>query len=997
MKRLERNIVKQLAIYITALIVLCVPSLASAADSNKLWDWNFSEGQGSTLRDASAGTPSGNSSGMVARADGEYRWVGAPQGHAMEFNGITGRLQIESEGYFQIAGDEGMTLHTVVRVVKSGETQLIVYAAPTLELELRGENGVVSFNLIGQDGGSARCLGKTPISDGRWHDVMAIRDPQTRTLRLYVDGVLENEVEDGTAGQLLAIPRGAMLGGKPGDREMLGGAIAKVAMTRGVTHISPRSAAVDEKETRSWTLANDQVEIEFVDRNGTLAIDSLIDRNTNTQFIEKSVLAPNNLWQVSLRSARWPAILDETQGELKATQTKTGIVFTWSKLPLGDGEATVTMSVELPAGSVMSTWKLDVDHDSDEFGVWTAHSPRISNLRQLDEDPMKNFVAIPGGNGGGAGEGQLFENPWETMHPIIRTYPCYYQSMQFNAWYGPDAGLYLGTHDGDMHLKGFLIKPAATQDDTPVMTYEVIHYPPDSGVEGTTFHQSYPAVVGVFQGDWYDASRIYREWAVDQVWCRLGPAYQRTDISPWLMEGAWWTVFSMDRTDDHRPALRRKAREMPLDEMYRQARNLDIESNIKRVERAYDYFGFPMVLWCNEWWDGGGDISPPRYVPMRGLTEFLTELRSRVPDAHLSGHMQAKRFSVQLLEYTDEVKATIEKTADGNMAIEPMDAMDKGDQIAYPCWTTEFWQEDWRKRTDRIASYGLDGFHMDELGSHTDFTVQCFNRDHGHPVGGGTMYADTRRNMVTIIRDEARKHQPGFALHHEVLSEIYIDVADAAEVCTSPNNRNIPMWEAVYHDYYFVMGRRIIEWMDRNTYPIGARDGDELFDEFASSYAQTFIWGNQPSWTRIDILDYAPRVAAFIKKTMNARYRTLDYLNFGDMMRPLVVTTPLEKVTRIWRLNDTPEHTLPVVLNSVWKAPDGSLGIVLFNITDQPQTIDYRSDLAECGLKGDRFTITRIDGEQPQPMGTSTGTMLERSDTIEPYNVMILKIESEVE
>ena len=969
---------------IIASLLFCAHASAWAAPQT-LWDYRFSEGSGDQVRSAAD-----DQTGTLL---GDYRWAGGTHGQSVEFNGQTGRLQLGGEGFFTLAGNDGITLRTRVRVVKVGETQPIVNAAPTLELEIRKENGAVSFGLTDQEGGSARCTGKTLIADGRWHDVVAQRDPKTKKIRLYIDGGLDAEAEDGTAGHVLPIPKAASFGGKADGREMLGGSIALVRMDRGVGTVAAASERVDESKKQQWMLTNDRLEMKFVARDGSLSLESLIDRKTGTQFIEPSLTSPQNLWQVSLRSPSWSALLDETQGELTAEQSDDQLVFTWSKLPLGDDHATVKLTVDLPADSAMSQWKIDIDHDSKDYGVWIAHSPVISNLARLDQDPAKNFLALPTGLNGGAGEGQLHKDPWNTVEPIVRTYPCYIQSMQFNAWYGPDAGLYLAAHDGKMNLKGFLFKPTPVRDGDSLMSYEVLHYPADAGVEGTTYHQPYPAIVGVFEGDWYDAARIYREWALDQVWCQKGPLRDRENLSPWIKQGAWWTVFSMDRLNDGGPGLREKARTLPLDEVYAQARELNVPSNVERVKRAYEYFGYPMILWCNEWWDGGGDLSSPRYVPMKRLKEFITKMQEEVPDAHLSGHMQTKRYSVQMREWDDQVQQSIEKRADGSWAVEAMGSNDKGDQDAYPCWATEFWQNDWKKRVERIVSYGLDGFHMDELGSYTDFNEQCFNRAHGHPVGGGTLYADTRRNMVTLVRSTARETEPGFALHHEAMCEIYIDVADLAEVCTSPSNNNIPLWEAVYHDYSFIMGRRIIEWFDRNTFPMDTPgQGDHDIDEFTSSFAETFVWGNQPSWTRIDIADYAPKIAAFIKKSMDVRYRVMPYLNVGQMMRPLEVTKPLPTVTRIWRLNDTPEHVLPVVLNSVWKAADGTIGIVLFNHTDQSQTIDYRCDLAACGLEGTNFEISRIDGPQPQELGAVHGRVLERTDTVDPYTVVVLKV-----
>ena len=66
-------------------------------------------------------------------------------------------------------------------------------------------------------------------------------------------------------------------------------------------------------------------------------------------------------------------------------------------------------------------------------------------------------------------------------------------------------------------------------------------------------------------------------------------------------------------------------------------------------------------------------------------------------------------------------------------------------------------------------------------------------------------------------------------------------MADLAEADTAPSNKNVPMWEAVYHDYHFVMGRRIHPWMDRRLFQAGdPKYGDNGIDEFNASFAQTF-------------------------------------------------------------------------------------------------------------------------------------------------------------
>ena len=46
--------------------------------------------------------------------------------------------------------------------------------------------------------------GTTPLADGRWHHVAAVRDAQRRALYLFVDGQFEGAVLDSTAGPFIS-------------------------------------------------------------------------------------------------------------------------------------------------------------------------------------------------------------------------------------------------------------------------------------------------------------------------------------------------------------------------------------------------------------------------------------------------------------------------------------------------------------------------------------------------------------------------------------------------------------------------------------------------------------------------------------------------------------------------------------------------------------------------------------------------------------------------
>ena len=74
--------------------------------------------------------------------------------------------------------------------------------------------------------------------------------------------------------------------------------------------------------------------------------------------------------------------------------------------------------------------------------------------------------------------------------------------MQFMAYYNEDGGLYLATHDKDAYLKSF-----EYYADREGICLELRVYT-DGAKE--TYIMNFEIVLGVFDGDWYDAAEIYR-------------------------------------------------------------------------------------------------------------------------------------------------------------------------------------------------------------------------------------------------------------------------------------------------------------------------------------------------------------------------------------------------------------------------------------------------------------------------------------------------------
>src|SRR5690606_36692835 len=118
-----------------------------------------------------------------------------------------------------------------------------------------------------------------------------------------------------------------------------------------------------------------------------------------------------------------------------------------------------------------------------------------------------------------------------------------------------DAGLYQGIRDGQNHHAG--LEATYVEGDAPaplsvtrwyinrdVPTWDSDNPPPlaertdpASTLEAHTWPTQghartspYPVILRVFEGGWYEAARIHREWALKQRWCRKGRLADRQQL-----------------------------------------------------------------------------------------------------------------------------------------------------------------------------------------------------------------------------------------------------------------------------------------------------------------------------------------------------------------------------------------------------------------------------------------------------------------------------------
>ena len=122
-------------------------------------------------------------------------------------------------------------------------------------------------------------------------------------------------------------------------------------------------------------------------------------------------------------------------------------------------------------------------------------------------------------------------------------------TMQFYSMYGPQKiqkenkslGIYWGIHDprGDTKtLESYITDKSGA--------FRLSYTPPGSSEGNKLYETIFPITIKPFEGEWYDASNIYREWALPNAdWTKKGRLADRTNIPQWTYNLTTWFMDGM--------------------------------------------------------------------------------------------------------------------------------------------------------------------------------------------------------------------------------------------------------------------------------------------------------------------------------------------------------------------------------------------------------------------------------------------------------------------
>ncbi len=668
------------------------------------------------------------------------------------------------------------------------------------------------------------------------------------------------------------------------------------------------------------------------------------------EMVSKEPAPP--LWSLELvvPGASKPVVLDAGMAKKVTIQPagdaqarKLHVVYELDQVKV-DVEAAVTRD------SPLVRWHLHAGLLAKDAGLWSITFPQVRVLA-FDATPETNEMVVPYRRG----QTRLFGRA-APKGDVDLPYPGASAKFQFMAAYGKAAarGVYYAVEDGGGFTKSFQIRNHPAND---AMIFASQHFPAGrGGGKVSQFDLPYEVVTGPFEGDWWQAARLYRAWWVKQVWASKGLLAERQDMPSWLLHAPLAT----------RPSTTKPERTL--------ANNVTCMNALSEALGGQPFFGTwygypqgpPGAKSSDE--GGLGHLWPAK----EGLVEALRDLKGK------GVRMQAY---IQSMIYDNKVNA--EAAAEKAVTLDPQGKAVPYGNGAAPnllamCRATPWWQQRLVELSEQaVRDFGFSGVYLDSFGKGAP---ECLAADHGHPVGGGNSIVAGQREMAQKVRTAIRAINPGAIMSGEDPIEAFRDLLDINLYSVNVMKNYVPVYRTVWGDYSLGHGRVMGP----------GKANDALVPELAALFLEGTVpgrlYGESPNPFLLQPA-YA-RELAFFKKLAGYTEHGLGYLRLGEYLHPLDLgaAVPLVSFTESC---ENQAVQVPSVLNSVTRShANGSVALVLVNIGAREQAVEVPVDpmLAKAG-QGKLLRMDETGKLQPLASGNKPW---KQPLTLQPLEVAFL-------
>ncbi len=639
---------------------------------------------------------------------------------------------------------------------------------------------------------------------------------------------------------------------------------------------------------------------------GGLAVRSLFDLAQGHEFLSVDALPLfSAILQDPETGEKATIAADMGWGEVGIQGTAEGFAVDWSSPAKPElAEIRVRAAAKADAQDHAWRWTLEVEMGASPWSVRNVTFPQLA-VAEMGEDGQVLFSRGPG---------ELRKDPWNRAFSFSTFYPNGWGSMQFMAAYAgagtaSGKGLYVAHHDPYGSTKDI-----AVQSDPSLRSVRFVytHPAPDMGRPGNGFALSGEAVWQVLRGDWYDAARIYRAWAMAQArwWPELGPE-GRADTPLWMRELCVWAQAG-GAPANCVPAVSAMAKRLG-------------------VPTGYHWYNWHQIPFDNDY---------PHYFPTKpGFAEGVKTLQQagvfvmpyingRLWDTHDKG---AEDF-----EFTSVALPATTKNEKGKPYTETYHSKEKDGslvRLGVMCPATALWQERVKDIVLRLQEKeGVDGVYIDQIAAASP--KLCMDPAHGHPLGGGHWWTEGYWRMLEALRAAM---PPGRMLTTECNAEPYVAWMDGYLTWHWQHDGQVPAFPAVYGGALQMFGR---------AYRGGATQALAL----QMKAGQQLVFGEQIGWIGPGMVKEGDS-AAFFRDVVRLRHKLRRYFYAGEMARPPKLSGPVPEVRGDWQWSGEWWVTTDAVLTGAWRIPaEGKVALLFANVSNEPFTTGVRFDPAEYGI-----------------------------------------------
>jgi len=560
-------------------------------------------------------------------------------------------------------------------------------------------------------------------------------------------------------------------------------------------------------------------------------------------------------------------------------------------------------------------WTTNLISENDEYSLYSCDYPTISFDAKKDV-----WFLSPNGPGelyNGAEEIKYYEN-----------YPSYGASMQFMAFWNKNwkRGIYYGLHD-------------------PSPAYKKIYFEKKKEAKFFTFNMQMPlvdinsarntqALYGkcvweIFDGDWYDAALLYREFVMNYaVWKPEVDENGRKDSPDWMKQNTHWWIVRVGQDEQY------------VDDIFKADKDLGLKSAI----HLYDWHQNPF------------DNDYPHYFPVKdafttGLPRLQKEGVRVMP--YINGRLWDTRDKgTEDWQFTSVAKPNCTKRRNGEPIAETYSSKEADGSsvcLAVMCPSTACWQETITKVIGRLLNeVGVDAVYIDQIAAAQP--QLCEDPTHSHRAGGGSWWMESYNNLL----DHAMRLCPeGRALSTECTADPFMKHLQGYLTWLWVHNRQVPAFVVVYSGYVTMFGRNYRYMPD---------DDDEGQRIMA---AQSLTFGEQMGWTSPESY-FNMKNRGFYKRCVQARSELGSYMYNGKLLRTPEFTddAAILRTTRCKEArNGIVEHSATFCEH--WERKDGQKLLLLVNASEEAAEMTITANVADgkYALKGDaNGTLTIENG-----------------------------------